>query len=190
VWQDRTLVIHIVCFGNRHNSGLARSHSSVPQLIWHQEILPFVYLEKQMHHQWDEDARPLFAAAGQVATRAFADAQSDWPNLPLAIPLGPNVALFSQVSQQALLAAGKALGVPPTVGMRISRQVILRTIGAFDDIFAQHYPKEPRLGDQLARNNDRDTQPNQPDMQDPAPDLVGDTRAPVAPLDNTDRPTQ
>jgi hypothetical protein len=33
VWQDENLVIHIVCFGNRHNSGLARSHPSVPQLI-------------------------------------------------------------------------------------------------------------------------------------------------------------
>lgn len=74
VWQDESLVIQIVCFGNRHNSGLARSHPSVPQLIWHQEVLPFVYrrfdeykLEKQMHHQWDEDARQLFEAAGQVA---------------------------------------------------------------------------------------------------------------------------
>lgn len=43
-------------------------------MIWHQEILHFVYrrfdeykLEKQMHHQWDEEARQLFAAAGQVA---------------------------------------------------------------------------------------------------------------------------
>ena len=74
VWHDETLVIRIVCFGNRHNSGLARSHPSVPQLIWDQEVLPFIYyrfdeykLEKQMHHQWDEDARQLFAAAGQVA---------------------------------------------------------------------------------------------------------------------------
>lgn len=74
MWQDKTLVINIVCFGSRHNSGLARSHPSVPQLIWHHEVLPFIYrrfdeykLEKQMHHQWDEDARQLFAAAGQAA---------------------------------------------------------------------------------------------------------------------------
>lgn len=74
VWLDETLVIHIGCFGDRHNSGLARSHPSVPQLIWHREVLPFVYrrfdeykLEKQMHHQWDEDPRQLFAAAGKVA---------------------------------------------------------------------------------------------------------------------------
>lgn len=62
------------CSKRSLSSALSRAHPSVPQLIWHQEVLPFIYhrfdeckLEKQMHHQWDEDARRLFAAAGQVA---------------------------------------------------------------------------------------------------------------------------
>lgn len=72
VWEDESLIIRIVCFGERHNSGLARSHPAVPQLLWRRHVLPFVYqrfdqyrLEKQMHHQWDDDAKRLFAEAAQ-----------------------------------------------------------------------------------------------------------------------------
>ena len=72
VWEDESLVVRIVCFGDRHNSGLERSHPAVPQLLWKRHVLPFIYqrfdqykLEKQMHHQWDDDAKELFATAGQ-----------------------------------------------------------------------------------------------------------------------------
>lgn len=72
VWADDSLIIRIVCFGHRHNSGIARSHPEVPQLLWTQDVLPFIYrrfnqyrLEKQMHHQWDDDAKELFAEAAR-----------------------------------------------------------------------------------------------------------------------------
>ena len=72
IWEDESLIIRIVSFGDRHNSGLARSHRAVPQLLWKEDVLPFIYrrfdqyrLEKQMHHQWDEDAKDLFGEAGQ-----------------------------------------------------------------------------------------------------------------------------
>lgn len=58
IWDDEGMVIRIVCFGDRHNSGLARSHPAVPQLLWKQHVLPFIYqrfdqyqLEKQMHRK-------------------------------------------------------------------------------------------------------------------------------------------
>jgi hypothetical protein len=72
VWEDDSLVIRILCFGRRPNGALRRAFPQVPQFTWGEDVLPFIYrrfdeykLEKQMHHQWDEDARGLFAAAGQ-----------------------------------------------------------------------------------------------------------------------------
>ncbi len=72
LWEDEEIVIRIVCFGGRHNAGLARSHPAVQQLLWREHVLPFIYqrfdqykLEKQMHHQWDDDAKELFAEAGR-----------------------------------------------------------------------------------------------------------------------------
>jgi hypothetical protein len=72
IWMDDGLVVRIICFGDRHNSGLARSHPAVPQLLWKQDVLPFVYrrfdqykFEKQMHHQWDNDVKHLFSEACQ-----------------------------------------------------------------------------------------------------------------------------
>lgn len=72
VWADETLIIRIACFGARPNKTLRRAFPEVPQFTWGDDVLPFVYrrfdeykLEKQMHHQWDADARELFAAAGQ-----------------------------------------------------------------------------------------------------------------------------
>jgi hypothetical protein len=74
VWADEALIIRIACFGGRPNRTLRRSFPEVPQFTWRGDVLPFIYrrfdeykLEKQMHHQWDEDARELFAAAGQSA---------------------------------------------------------------------------------------------------------------------------
>lgn len=72
VWEDEALVIRIVCFGRRLNRAVHRAFPQVPQFTWGEDVLPFIYrrfdeykLEKQMHQQWDEDARELFAAAGQ-----------------------------------------------------------------------------------------------------------------------------
>jgi len=73
IWEDAkedSMVIRIVCFGGRHNSAVGRQFPRVPQLIWSQHVLPFVYqrftdyhLEKRMHNQWEADARDLFMAA-------------------------------------------------------------------------------------------------------------------------------
>jgi hypothetical protein len=76
LWEDESLVIRIVCFGQQHNKGLAKSHPAVEQLLWQEDVLPFIYrrfdqykLEKQMHHQWDPDAKELFAEAGRSPGR-------------------------------------------------------------------------------------------------------------------------
>jgi hypothetical protein len=72
LWEGESLSIRIVCFGARHNSGVERSHPKVPQLLWREHVLPFIYrrfdqyrLEKKMHHQWDDDVKRLFAEAAQ-----------------------------------------------------------------------------------------------------------------------------
>lgn len=84
LWQDKELCIRIVCFGERWNGGLHRSHPDVPQLLWKTDVLPFVFqrfdqygLEKKMHHQWDEDAKRLFEVAAAMRgadSKQFADA--------------------------------------------------------------------------------------------------------------------
>jgi hypothetical protein len=70
VWEDGSLIIRIVCFGSRPNLGLRRAFPDVPQLLWTDDVLPFIYKrfnqykqEKRMHHQWDDDAKQLFAEA-------------------------------------------------------------------------------------------------------------------------------
>lgn len=70
VWEDANIVIRIICFGDRHNSGLKRRHPDVEQLFWHLDVLPFIYqrfkdyhLEKRMHQQWDGDIKELFRVA-------------------------------------------------------------------------------------------------------------------------------
>lgn len=70
IWQDEGLVVRIMCFGARPNAAVRRDFPEVPQLLWREDVLPFIYrrfdeyrLEKQMHHQWDDDARELFATA-------------------------------------------------------------------------------------------------------------------------------
>ncbi|SEK16236.1 MULTISPECIES: hypothetical protein [unclassified Variovorax] len=77
IWQDDELVIRILCFGAEHNAGIGRSHPEVHQLLWQQDVLPFVYqrffeyrLEKQMHHQWDDDVKELFAHVRQSSNEA------------------------------------------------------------------------------------------------------------------------
>lgn len=86
IWNDDAIVIRIVCFGDEHNAGVARSHRHVPQLLWRTHVLPFIYerfesyrLEKQMHHQWDRDGKELFDLASQVNrgdSRRFCDSVS------------------------------------------------------------------------------------------------------------------
>jgi hypothetical protein len=72
IWQDESLVVQLLCFGDEHHRGLGQTHPQVHQLLWKRDVLPFIYrrfheykLEKQMHQQWDEDAKALFKAAGE-----------------------------------------------------------------------------------------------------------------------------
>lgn len=69
VWRDHEMVIRIVCFGGRHSNDVKRNFPEVPQLLWEQEVLPFIFqrfheyhLEKRMHEQWEDDGKQLFAA--------------------------------------------------------------------------------------------------------------------------------
>lgn len=70
VWTDNEMAIRIVCFGARHNNGVKQKFPDVPQLLWHQDVLPFIFrrfheyhLEKRMHEQWEVDGKELFIAA-------------------------------------------------------------------------------------------------------------------------------
>ena len=66
-WRDEGLLVRLLCFGAKHNRNLAQSHPDVPQLLWHVEVLPFIFkrfndyhFEKRMHEQWGEDGKRLF----------------------------------------------------------------------------------------------------------------------------------
>ena len=66
-WQDDRFDVRIVCFGDKHNSGIRRDYPEVPQLLWHRDILPFIRqrfftyrLEKRLHEQWDPDVKLLW----------------------------------------------------------------------------------------------------------------------------------
>lgn len=70
VWTDNEMAIRIVCFGARHNNGVKQKFPDVPQLLWHQDVLPFIFqrfheyhLEKRMHEQWEVDGKELFTTA-------------------------------------------------------------------------------------------------------------------------------
>ncbi len=68
-WSSNSLRASLVAVGKTHNSGLQRRYPLVRQLLWREDILPFIHErfwsyreEKRMHAQWDADARELFLA--------------------------------------------------------------------------------------------------------------------------------
>lgn len=70
LWTDNEMAIRIVCLGARHNNGVKQKFPDVPQLLWHQDVLPFIFrrfheyhLEKRMHEQWEVDGKELFTTA-------------------------------------------------------------------------------------------------------------------------------
>lgn len=70
-------------------------------------------------------------ATSVYSTRAFADDQARWPEVPLAIPL-PGAATFGEVRREALLAAGQALGLGPPTARRILDDVRSKLPRALD----------------------------------------------------------
>lgn len=74
--QFRTdaLWVRWLFFGRNFNSDLQTEFPDVPQLLWANDVLPFIHerfngyrLEKRAHNQWDDDAKGLFSVA--VGTR-------------------------------------------------------------------------------------------------------------------------
>lgn len=74
--QFRTgaLWVRWVFFGRIFNGDLQAEFPDVPQLLWADDVLPFVHerfnayrLEKHAHQQWDDDAKGLFSTA--IGTR-------------------------------------------------------------------------------------------------------------------------
>ncbi len=84
-------------------------------------------------------------ATGVYHTRAFADEHGHWPAVSLAVRLSDEVTRFDQVTPEAVLQGAQTLGVPSSVALRAIRDVVSRTLKAFDSIYAAHYPKEPGL---------------------------------------------
>lgn len=91
-------------------------------------------------------------ATGVYHTRAFADDQGTWPAVQLAVRLSPEVTRFDQVTPEAVVAAALELGLPKSLALRASREVVTRVLDAFDTVYAEHYPQEERLLAQLRAN--------------------------------------
>lgn len=68
-WADADSQVRLVALGEKHNSDVRKRLPQVPQLLWRQDVLPFIHerfwsyrAEKRMHPQWDSDAHRLFDA--------------------------------------------------------------------------------------------------------------------------------
>lgn len=88
-------------------------------------------------------------ATGVYHTRAFADEGATWPAVPLAVRLSDQVTRFDQVTRAEVLNAARVLGVPASVAQRAIGEVVGRTLGEFDEVFASHYPQEPGILEQM-----------------------------------------
>ena len=88
-------------------------------------------------------------ATGVYHTRAFADDNGKWPQVPLAVHLSKDVTRFDQVTPQAVLAAGQVLGVPEKLAVRTIREVVTRVLGAFDALYSEQDPQQEGLLAQL-----------------------------------------
>lgn len=56
IWEDEALIVRIVCFGARHDSSVGRSHPGVPQLLWKEHVLPFIYRRFDQYRLGETDA--------------------------------------------------------------------------------------------------------------------------------------
>jgi len=54
-------------------------------------------------------------------------------------------------------------GVPPKVAVRAIREVVSRTLGEFDGLYAVHYPQEPRLLEQMRQQGKEGALPLPPE---------------------------
>jgi serine/threonine-protein kinase HipA len=78
-------------------------------------------------------------------TRAIAGAEGRWPDVEMAVRLSDEIRNFKDVTPEAVMAAAATLGVPDSVALRAVRGVCNHVFGAFDRVYAEHYPDEPRL---------------------------------------------
>ncbi|WP_310269178.1 HipA domain-containing protein [Roseateles saccharophilus] len=76
-------------------------------------------------------------STGAYHTKAFADENGKWNQVPMAFPL-PGAKTFGDVTQEAVLAAADVLGVPRTIAQRIVMQVTDRVDKTFEKILAEH----------------------------------------------------
>lgn len=102
-------------------------------------------------------------ATGAYHSRALAAEQGRWPAVPLAVQLSPTVTHFDQVTPEALLAAAASLGVPERLALRTVREVVTRVLAAFDALYAEHYPNQEGLLDQLKGKGSRAMKLDSPD---------------------------
>jgi serine/threonine-protein kinase HipA len=74
---------------------------------------------------------------GTYHTRAIADEEGRWPEVPMAFAL-PGARTFGQVTRDAVAAAGERLGLPRAVADRLIREVTTRVEIEFKRIVQEH----------------------------------------------------
>lgn len=84
-------------------------------------------------------------------TRAFADENGKWNQVPMAFPL-PGARTFAEVTHEAVLAAADILGLPRAIAKRILMKVTIGVEKEFRRILAEH--------DELAKNAPADRAAN------------------------------
>lgn len=88
-------------------------------------------------------------ATGAYHTRMVAGERGAWPGVPLAVSLSNQVTHFHQVTRESVLEAAEVLGVPRRVADRTIRVLVERVAHMFDAVYAEYFPDEEGLFDQL-----------------------------------------
>ena len=90
-------------------------------------------------------------STGAYHTKAFADENGKWNQVPMAFPL-PGAKTFGEVTLEAVLAAADVLGLPRPIAQRIVKQVTSGAEKEFGKILAAH--------EELAKNAPADRAAN------------------------------
>jgi len=76
-------------------------------------------------------------STGAYHTRALADDDGRWNQVPMAFPL-PGAKTFGDVTRDAVLAAAEVLGLPRRIAMRLMAEVTARVESEFAKLVAEH----------------------------------------------------
>jgi serine/threonine-protein kinase HipA len=76
-------------------------------------------------------------ATGAYHTKALADDDGNWPHIPMVFAL-PGASTFAKVTEDSVLAAGLQLGVPKPAARRIIKNIVDKTLLAFQAISTAH----------------------------------------------------